>query len=139
MFFCDELNFNIEYSENFSMDYDELCKNILKLDSKIRFAGVVNIKGILINNMYQEGVEEYLTPSELKMSLHYSILEWEKSKNLTHKIGNELASVVEYEKVTLLSIPLNNSDLFVASMESNDDYFKMILKIKPLLENIIKE
>jgi len=60
MFFSDELNFNIEYTDNFSMDYDELCKNILKLDSKIRFAGVVNTKGVLINNMYQEGVEEYL-------------------------------------------------------------------------------
>jgi len=139
MFCCEELNFNIEYTDNFSMDYDEMCKNILKLDSKIRFAGVVNTKGVLINNMYQEGVEEYLTPSELKMSLHYSMLEWEKSKNLTHKIGNERASVVEYDKVTLLSIPLNNSDLFVESIEPNEDYFKMILKFKPLLEETIKE
>ncbi len=30
------------------MDYDELCKTILELDSKIRFAGVVNTKGVLI-------------------------------------------------------------------------------------------
>jgi len=139
MFFSDKLNFNIEYTNNFSMDYDELCKNILKLDLKMRFAGVVNTKGVLINNMYQEGVEEYLTPSELKMSLHYSMLEWEKSQNLNHKIGKERASVVEYDKVTLLSIPLNNSDLFVASIEPNEDYFKMILKIKPLLEETIKE
>jgi len=67
------------------------------------------------------------------------MLEWEKSKNLTHKIGNQRASVVEYDKVTLLSIPVNNSDLFVASIEPNEDYFKMILKIKPLLEETIKE
>ncbi len=139
MFCYDEINFNIEYPDKFTMDYDELSKNILKLDSKIRFAGVVNTKGVLINKMYQEGVEEYLTHSELKMSLHYSMLEWEKSKNLNHKIGNERASVVEYDKVTLLSIPLNNSDLFVASIEPNEDYFKMILKIKPLLEETIKE
>ena len=116
------------------MDFDELCKNILKLDSKIRFAGVVNTKGVLINDMYQKGVEEYLSQSELKMSLHYSMLEWEKAKNLHHKIGDQKASVVEYDKVTLISIPLNNSDLFVASIEPNEDYFKMILKIKPLLE-----
>ena len=139
MFCYDEINFNIEYPDKFTMDYDELSKNILKLDSKIRFAGVVNTKGVLINKMYQEGVEEYLTHSELKMSLHYSMLEWEKSKNLNHKIGNERASVVEYDKVTLLSIPLNNSDLFVASIEPNEDYFKMILKIKSLLEETIKE
>jgi len=121
------------------MDYDGLCKNILELDSKIRFAGVVNTKGVQINSMNQEGVEDYLSPSELKMSIHYSMVEWEKSKNLSHKIGNERASVVEYDKVTLVSIPLNNSDLFVASIEPNEDYFKMILKMKPLIQNIIKE
>ncbi len=121
------------------MNYDELCKNILELDSKIRFAGIVNTKGVLINTMDKEGIESHLSPSELKMSLHYSMVEWEKSKNLSHKIGFERASVVEYDKVTLISIPINNRDLFVASIEPNEDYFKMILKMKPLLQNIIKE
>lgn len=116
------------------MDYENLCKNVLKLDSKIRFAGVVNVKGVLINDMYQKGIEEFLSESELKMSLHYSMLEWEKSKNLHHKIGDQKASVVQYDKVTLISIPLNHSDMFVASMESDEDYYKMIQKITPLLE-----
>ena len=115
------------------MDYDELCKNILNLDSKIRFAGVVNTRGILINNKSQQGVDDYLSPEELKMSIHYSMVEWEKSHNLEHKIGNERASVVEYDKVTLISIPLNNSDLFVASIEPGEDYFKMIGQLRPLL------
>ena len=42
------------------MEYDELCKNILELDSKIRFAGVVNTSGVLVTNKNQEGVEQYL-------------------------------------------------------------------------------
>jgi len=121
------------------LDYDELCKNIIELDSKIRFVGVVNTQGVLINNMCQEGVEQYLSDDELCMSIHYSKLAWEKSKNLSHKIGNETASVVEYDMVTSISIPLNNNNLFVASIEPNEDYFKMILKMKPLIQNIIKE
>lgn len=121
------------------MGYDELCKNILELDSKIRFAGVVSTQGIIINNMNQEGVEQYLSKDELDMSIHYSKLAWEKSKNLSHKIGNETASAVEFDKVTLISIPLNNSNLFVASIEPNEDYFKIIMKMKPLIQNIIKE
>ncbi len=116
------------------MDFDKLCTNVLELDSKIRFTGVVNVQGVLIKNKYQKGVEEFLSESELKMSLHYSMLEWEKSKNLHHKIGAQKASVVEYEKVILISIPLNNSDMFVGSIEPDEDYFKMILKIKPLME-----
>jgi hypothetical protein len=121
------------------MNYDELCKNILELDSKIRFAGVVNTKGVLINTMDKEGIESHLSPSELKMSLHYSMLEWEKSQNLSHKVGNEKASVIEYDKVTLISMPLNNSNLFVVSTEPHVDYFKLISKMKPVIQNTLQE
>ena len=121
------------------MEYDELCKNILELDSKIRFAGVVNTSGVLVTNKEQDGVDQYLSPPEFAMSLHYSKQEWEKSQNLSHKIGNERASVVEYDKVTLISIPLDNRNLLVASIEPNEDYFKMILKLKPLIQNFSKE
>ncbi len=115
------------------MDNEKLCKDVLDIDSKIRFAGVADVKGVLLFSKYQTGVEEYLSESELKMSLHYSMLEWEKAKNLHHKIGNQKASVVEYEKVTLISIPLNSNEMFVASLEPNEDYFKIIQKVSPLI------
>ncbi len=121
------------------MDFEELCKNILELDSKIRFVGVVNTKGILIHNLEQKGVEQYLSPDESKMSIHYSIWEWEKSQNLSHELGFERSSVLEYDKVTLISVPIDNSNLLVASIEPNEDFFKMILKIKPLIQTVIKE
>ncbi len=121
------------------MDYQKLCKDILELDSKIRFAGVVNTKGVLVNNLEQGGVEQYLSPDELKMSIHYSMWEWEKSQNLSHELGFEKSSVLEYDKVTLISIPIDNSNLFVASLEPNEDYFKMISKIKTTIQNFSKQ
>ncbi len=121
------------------MDYEGLCKSILELDSKIRFAGVVNTKGVLTNNLEQKGIEQYLSPDELRMSIHYSMWEWEKSQNLSHELGFERSSVLEYDKVTLISIPIDNSNLFVASMQPKEDYFKIISKIKPIIENFSKE
>ena len=121
------------------MDYEELCKEILESNSKIRFAGVVNTKGVLVINLEQKGVDQYLSPDELKMSVHYSMWEWEKSQNLSHELGFEKSSVLEYDKVTLISIPIDNSNLFVASIEPGEDYFKMISKIKPLIQNLSKE
>ncbi len=121
------------------MDFEILCKNILELDSKIRFAGVVNTKGVLITNLEQKGVEQYLSPDELKMSIHYSMWEWEKSQNLSHELGFERSSVLEYDKVTLISVPIDNSNLLVASIEPKEDFFKMLMKIKPLIETSIKE
>jgi len=121
------------------MDFEELCKNILELDSKLRFAGVVNTKGVLVSNLEQKGVEQYLSPDELRMSIHYSMWEWEKSQNLSHELGFERSSVLEYDKVTLISIPIDNSNLLVASIQPKEDYFKLISKIKPIIENFIKE
>jgi len=116
------------------LDYEKICNDVLALDSKIRFVGVANIKGVLTTHYYQKGIVEHLTESELNMSLHYSMQEWEKSKNLHHKIGNQTAFVAEYEKVSLISIPLNTNDLFLASLEPGQDYYQIIQKIKPLLK-----
>ncbi len=121
------------------MDHEQLCKKVLELDSKIRFAGVVNTKGVLVINLEQKGVDQYLSPDELKMSIHYSMWEWEKSQNLSHELGFEKSSVLEYDKVSLISIPIDNSNLFVASIEPNEDFFKMLSKIKPIIQNFSKE
>jgi hypothetical protein len=65
--------------------------------------------------------------------------EWEKSQNLSHELGFERSSVLEYDKVTLISVPIDNSNLLVASIEPNEDFFKTIMKIKPLIQTAIKE
>ena len=116
------------------LDHEKICADVLAIDSKIRFTGVANTKGVLTTHSYQKGVKEYLNESELNMSLHYSMLEWEKSKNLNHWLGTQTAFVAEYEKVSLISIPMNNNDLFVASLEPGEDYFQIIQKIKPLFK-----
>ena len=118
------------------MKYEELCKTTLELDPKIRFTGVVNNKGDLICGGNREGVERLLSPDEVKMSVHYTMKRWSNTKNLSHKIGNERSSVVEYEKVALITIPFNKNELFLMSTEPNADYYKMINKTIELLQNL---
>ncbi|NWK07706.1 hypothetical protein HX847_04755 [Marine Group I thaumarchaeote] len=89
--------------------------------------------------MEQKGIKQYLSPDELKMSIHYSMWEWEKSQNLSHELGFERSSVLEYDKVTLISVPIDNSNLLVASIEPNEDFFKMIIKIKSLIQTATKK
>lgn len=117
------------------MDFEKLSKSVLALSSKIRFAGVVNIHGVLIVNLEQEGVKQYLSHDELKISIHYSLWEWQKSQNLSHGLGFARSSVLEFDKVTLISIPIDDSKLFVASIEHSEDFFKMILEINQLIQN----
>jgi len=107
-------------------NYDELSKKVLALDSQIRFAGVANNKGELVVGGHNENIEGILTDDEVKMSIHYALQKRELYTNLAYKIGKETCSITEYERVTMISIPINSSELFMISTEPRADYLKII-------------
>jgi len=111
-----------------------LCKNVLVLDPQIRFTGVLNGDEELLHATYKESVEKLLTTEEIKMSFHYTLQRRENVSNLAHKIGNEQSSITKYDKVTLISIPLNEKELFLLSTEPNADYFEIIAKTSSLMK-----
>ena len=49
-----------------TMDYDRLCKDILGLESKIRFAGVCDDSGAIKYGGQREGITNLLSPEETK-------------------------------------------------------------------------
>ena len=117
------------------MDKAELCKKALEIDSQIRFTGVVNNKGILTDGGNKEGTESFLSTEEISMATHYTLQRWMQCQNLEYKIGKEKASITEYEKVTMISMPLSGSELFLISTEPNADYLSIIKQASSLLEN----
>ncbi len=107
-------------------NYDALSKKILDLGSQVRFAGVANNKGELVAGGQKEDVEKLLAGDEVKMSIHYALQKRDLYTNLAYKIGNETSSITEYEKVTMITIPINSSELFLISTEPRADYLKII-------------
>lgn len=109
-----------------TINYDQLTKQVLELDNKVRFAGVANSKGEMIAGGQKDSVEKILDGDNVKMSIHYALLKRDLYTNLAYKIGSELSSITEYEKVTMISIPINSNDLFMISTEQRADYLKII-------------
>jgi len=118
-----------------TINYDELSKKVLAFDSQVRFTGVANSKGELVTGGHNENVEGMLTDDEVKMSIHYALQKRDLYTNLAYKIGHETSSVTEFEKVTMISIPINSNDLFMISTESRADYFKIIDYVHSLLDS----
>ena len=117
------------------IDYDELSKQVLDLDPKVRFAGVANSKGEMIAGGQKENVEKILDGENVKMSIHYALQKRDLYTNLAYKIGAEQSSITEYEKVTMISIPINSSDLFMVSTEPRADYLKLVDFIRSSLSS----
>ncbi len=117
-----------------AINYDELTKKILDFDSQVRFAGVANSKGELVAGGQKDDVEKLLVGDEVKMSIHYALQKRDLYTNLAYKIGNETSSITEYEKVTMISIPINSNELFLISTEPRADYLKIIDTVRSELD-----
>jgi len=120
------------------MDYSKLCKMGLEIDPLIRFTGILDKDGALVFGKHKDGVTSLLDLDEVKMSVHYTFQRWENLQNLEYKIGKEQTSVNEYDKVTLISIPFNQNELFLVSSEPKSDYNDIVIKTKVVIEKFLK-
>jgi len=122
-------------SDSMTINYDDLPKQIMDLDSQIRFAAIANIKGILVSGGQKNNVTKILSDDEINMSIHYAFQKRDLYTNLAYKIGHERYSITEYEKVTMISIPINSQELFLISTEPGADYLGIIDSVYSILDS----
>ena len=89
------------------MDYGRLCKEILDLDPKIRFAGVCDDTGETKFGGQRDGVKNLLSPEETKKSNLQALARWALRNALSPKVGKGKYAMAEYEKVKRITIPLD--------------------------------
>ena len=108
------------------MDYGKLCKKILDLDPKIRFAGVCDDTGETKFGGQREGIKNLLSPEETKRSNLQALARWALRNSLSPKVGKGKYAMAEYEKVKRITIPLDNSHLLLVTTEVNADHSRLI-------------
>ena len=121
------------------MNYDKLCMDVLAIDSSMRFATVYTENGDVVGVGMRRDKESLLTPEEATMSLYYSKHIFEIHENLFHIIGKEKYTMTEYARVKMLSVPLQDDNLLLVSIETKGDHFKIIDHTLKVVENHSKE
>ena len=121
------------------MDYDKLCVDVLAIDGSVRFATVYTKSGDVVGGGMRQDKESLLTPEEATMSLYYSRHMFELHKNLFHIMGKEKYSMTEYAKVKTLSVPLQDDNLLLVSIETKGVHFKIIDDMLKVVEDHLKE
>ena len=112
------------------MDYGKLCKEILDLDPKVRYAGVCDDTGETKYGGQREGVKHLLSPEETKKSNLQALARWALRNALSPKVGKGRYAMAEYEKVKRITIPLDdNSHLLLVTTEMNADHDRIIDKV----------
>jgi hypothetical protein len=115
-------------------DDDELLstfvKKVVNLNKSIRWAGIANQLGIIIKETYREGLRPLLTSEENLEYAANTIARHKERIKYEPKIGKLEYTLVKYEKVNRIMIPLNN----------NNNYLLLSLDVEEIdYDNIIKE
>jgi hypothetical protein len=121
-----------------TMDMHNLCKQIIELDSTIRFAGIPNKFGKQIVVEYRKGLAPLLTNRESELYAIESVIRMNTRKDYESKLGKPIYSFTLYEKIKRTTISLDNKDypILMVSFDIDADHESIILnKIIPFVKN----
>jgi hypothetical protein len=108
------------------VDYNELVKYILDLDTKVRFAGICDETGEIRYGGQREGLKNLLTPGETKMSNIQEMAGWALRNSLATKVGRGKYAMTEYEKIKRITFPLDPDHLLLVTTEVESEHMKLI-------------
>jgi hypothetical protein len=111
------------------MDYNQLCKDILGLDTKVRFAGVCDETGEIKFGGQREGIKNLLSPEETKRSNLQAMARWGLRNSLSSKVGRGKYAMSEYEKIKRITFPLDPDHLLLVTTEVDAEHIKVIDRI----------
>ncbi len=92
-----------------------LCEKIIKLDRNIRFAGIVNKRGEVIEGGFKHGVEPLLNGTDEQQMYIHSLSNLNTLQSYNDRLGIVHYSLTEHEKVTLLTFPLDDGILCLSA------------------------
>lgn len=105
-------------------------------EDEIRFAGILDKNGQLVAGGYKDGLTSHLNSDESRMSFHYASHGWESRKNLSHRVGKERFTIIEFEKVKQISIPIDSQNILLISVEPKADHDKVLKNVFSFLNTI---
>jgi hypothetical protein len=118
------------------MDYGRICKEILDLDPKIRYAGVCDETGETKFGGQREGVKTLLSSEETKKSNLQAIARWALRNTLSRKVGKGRYAMAEYEMAKRITIPLGyNGYLLLITTEVDANHDRIIDHVLKLIQH----
>jgi|SRR6478672_10144437 hypothetical protein len=110
--------------------FSTFVKKILNLNRSIRWVGIANQRGIIIKETYREELTPLLTSEENLEYAANTIARHKERIKYEPKIGKLEYTLVKYERVNRIMIPLNN----------NNNYLLFSLDVEQIdYDNIIKK
>jgi len=117
------------------MDYENLCTLVQKIDSKIRFAGVINSKGRLVAGGMAPSKKRLGDRKRDEMLYMELALRVKMRSEFDDDLVKVKCSLSFREKLIVMSFPMKN-DILMVSMERKTLFEKIAFKILKYIEKL---
>ena len=117
------------------MDYENMCTIVQKIDSKIRFAGVINSKGRLVAGGMVPTKKRLGDRKRDEMLYMELALRVKMRREFDDDLGKVKFSMSFREKLIVMSFPMKN-DVLMVSMERKTQFEQIAFSILKLTEKI---
>jgi len=120
------------------MKAEQFAKNVLTLETGIRFAGVMEKSGHLHAGVRRNETEELLKGRNTEISFAQSAYIVDLRKMFTQELGNLKSVIYSYDKVKLISVPVKDHVL-VISTEPNLETDAVVEKVLSYIKSVESE
>jgi hypothetical protein len=121
------------------IEYDflyEFSKKIVNLDPSVRWMGIANKFGVLLNAEHREGLEQLMTDEENEEYAALTVTRHKTRIKFQPKIGDLTYAVGKYEKVIRATIRINEDFFLLLTLDVDAKDYDSILvnKVIPLVK-----
>src|ERR687895_2674697 len=113
-------------------------KNILNSDKSIRWVGITDQNGIIINEQYREGLKPLLTKEENQESAINTIIRQKTRTKFEPKIGKLTYTLGRYQNLSRSTISINENYYLLLTIDFEENNFDKIIMEK-IIPTINKE
>ena len=107
-----------------------LVSMLLEANKAIRYACVCDADGKILWNSRRNNIENMMTLEDTNASLKRALENWKERDKLSAKIGRGRYSIVDYEKIKRVTVPLKDNHLLYVHVEADQPaYIGDIMKI----------
>jgi len=117
------------------MDYENLCTLVQKIDSDIRFVGIINSKGRLVAGGMVSSKKRLGDRKGDEMLYMELALRVRMRREFDDELGKVEFSMSFREKLIVMSFPMKN-DVLMVSMERKTQFENVAFEILKLVEKL---
>jgi len=120
------------------IDYEFLyafTKEVLKLDKSIRWVGIANKYGILLNVEHREGLHPLMTDEENEEYAHLTVTRHKTRVKFEPVTGPLIYALGKYEKLNRITLHINENYYLLITLDIEERNFDTIIteKVIPLI------